>query len=185
MPVLKEIDEWFSERSEWHRKAYEHLRAGNRTDTAFIEELTRLCVDESSRETTKAKTKRPESLGETVEQTVGAVRLLGLQNVQNINRLAPQQKLTFAPDGLTVVYGDNGAGKSGYGRILRQVCQARGPASELRGNVFLDAQPAGTAEVIHSVDGNECPLIPVTQGRAAVRGAVAGAKAFESVDTRV
>jgi len=42
-----------------------------------------------------------------------------------VNALAEEQTLNLAP-GLTVVYGDNGAGKSGYIHILKGACHARG-----------------------------------------------------------
>lgn len=48
-----------------------------------------------------------------------------IQNVANVNRLAPGAKLTFEPNGLTIVYGRNGSGKSGFVRILRTACRTR------------------------------------------------------------
>jgi energy-coupling factor transporter ATP-binding protein EcfA2 len=41
--------------------------------------------------------------------------------------LAADQRLQFSANGITVVYGDNGSGKSGYTRILKQICRARDP----------------------------------------------------------
>jgi hypothetical protein len=55
--------------------------------------------------------------------------------VQGLDRLAAEQTLKFAVNGVTVIFGDNGSGKSGYTRALRQLCQARvDPA--LHGDVF-------------------------------------------------
>ena len=59
------------------------------------------------------------------KQAKHAVILKNIRDVQHINILAPNQSLTFRGDGLTVVYGDNGSGKSGYARILKKVCRAR------------------------------------------------------------
>ena len=36
--------------------------------------------------------------------------------------------MEFGTEGLTVVYGDNGSGKSGYVRLLKEVCRARARA---------------------------------------------------------
>src|SRR5215470_3919748 len=44
--------------------------------------------------------------------------------LQAINALPPSAALTFSR-GLTVVYGCNGAGKSGFARILSNVCFSR------------------------------------------------------------
>jgi energy-coupling factor transporter ATP-binding protein EcfA2 len=53
------------------------------------------------------------------------VTLRQVREVQHVNALAVDERLTFARAGLTIVYGDNGSGKSGYARILKQVCRAR------------------------------------------------------------
>lgn len=92
-------------------------------------------------------------------ESTSNVRLLAVADVRNINRLAAAQKLVIEPLGVTCVYGDNGAGKTGYGRILRQVCQARGPSAVLRGNVFETAHGTPSAEVAYTVnDGPEARL---------------------------
>ena len=54
-----------------------------------------------------------------------------------MNALAENQTLKFAA-GLTVVYGDNGAGKTGYIRILKQACRARG-REQILGNATMVA----------------------------------------------
>lgn len=55
--------------------------------------------------------------------------------VQNIDRLAGGQKLRMAPVGITLVYGENGSGKSGYTRITKRLCRSL-TMDQLRGNVF-------------------------------------------------
>lgn len=61
--------------------------------------------------------------------------LAQLGPVQNIDRLAGGQKLRMAPVGITLVYGENGSGKSGYTRIAKRLCRSL-TADHLRGNVF-------------------------------------------------
>jgi energy-coupling factor transporter ATP-binding protein EcfA2 len=53
------------------------------------------------------------------------VRLVAVRDVENVNRLAPGQRLTFAPEGLTVVFGRNGSGKSGYARVIQAMVRTR------------------------------------------------------------
>lgn len=53
------------------------------------------------------------------------VVLASIGNVENAMRLASGQNIPFALQGLTIVYGENGSGKSGYGKLLKQVCRAR------------------------------------------------------------
>ena len=50
--------------------------------------------------------------------------LCSISDIKYANRLAPDQELSFALDGITLIYGQNGSGKSGYCRILKKVCRA-------------------------------------------------------------
>ncbi len=61
--------------------------------------------------------------------------LAQLGPVENIDRLAGGQKLRMAAVGITLVYGENGSGKSGYTRIAKRLCRSL-TADQLRGNVF-------------------------------------------------
>jgi energy-coupling factor transporter ATP-binding protein EcfA2 len=72
---------------------------------------------------------------------------------QGVNALAQDQTLKFAP-GLTVVYGDNGAGKTGYIRILKQACRARGQ-EEILGNVVSGTAPPKPTVTIRYKVGTE------------------------------
>ena len=53
------------------------------------------------------------------------VELLAMKNMRHVNAIAENQRLSFSPDGMTVIYGDNGSGKSGYSRVLKRACRAR------------------------------------------------------------
>ena len=75
------------------------------------------------------------------------VRLLRLGNLQDVNRFPPGRSLDLAPDRLTVVFGENGAGKSGYARILKNACRAR-----VRQLVLTDAFDPARADAVPSAD---------------------------------
>ncbi len=70
------------------------------------------------------------------EAESGEVTLTSINKVVNVGILAEDQMLEFPKKGLTVVFGDNGAGKSGYSKICRHACLARGKTPEILGNVF-------------------------------------------------
>jgi energy-coupling factor transporter ATP-binding protein EcfA2 len=96
--------------------------------------------------------------GGTAQHTV---ILKGIANVENINRLVPKASLTFCPNNLTVIYGRNGSGKSGFVRILRTACRTRiENAAKLR--VLADVYGGGTglqtADIIVDVNGVETPI---------------------------
>lgn len=53
--------------------------------------------------------------------------------MEGVNALLPGQRLTFGDAGLTIIYGDNASGKSGYARLIRQAVTAR-----VKGDVLSD-----------------------------------------------
>ncbi len=67
------------------------------------------------------------------------VSLESIFHHRGVNALAEGQTLRFAPN-LTVVYGDNATGKTGYIRILKSACRARGQ-EKILGNVVSGATP--------------------------------------------
>lgn len=88
------------------------------------------------------------------------VILKKMTNLQNVNRINPGQSLNFSPIGMTIIYGGNASGKSGFVRVLKRACRARDQSE----NVLPDATdpnaqgciPEATFEVI--IGGNEKPL---------------------------
>lgn len=63
------------------------------------------------------------------------VVLRSIGPLRGLDRLAAEQVLQFALNGITIVFGDNGSGKSGYTRALRQLTCVREDAP-LEGDVF-------------------------------------------------
>ena len=54
------------------------------------------------------------------------VVLKAVHTLQNVNRIASNQIVRFGSTGITIIYGGNGSGKSGYSRVLKRACRARG-----------------------------------------------------------
>ena len=65
------------------------------------------------------------------------VRILSISQTAHVNALSSDRALTFEPNGLTIVYGDNGSGKSGYARLLKRITRAR-HQEEVLSDVFRD-----------------------------------------------
>lgn len=53
-----------------------------------------------------------------------SIVLLSIDSIENIEYLSPRNALKFAEKGLTVIYGKNGTGKSGYTRILKKYVES-------------------------------------------------------------
>lgn len=99
--------------------------------------------------------------------TTVAVKLLSIGDVRNVNIIKSGQTQPFAESGVTVVYGDNGSGKSGYSRILKLACQARDKDERILTDVFATT-PAGTPTAILKIKQDTTTKdITWTQGTAA------------------
>lgn len=88
----------------------------------------------------------PAKLGSISGAPVGweELTLERILDVQHVNAVKNGSTIPFGLKGLTVVYGQNGSGKSSYARILKRACRARDVKEPIHPNIF-DAQEAGPA----------------------------------------
>lgn len=70
------------------------------------------------------------------EEVNNTTQLTEIKNIENVNALAPNQTISVHPN-LTLIYGHNGTGKSGYIRLLNNAFRSRGD-KEILPNVFED-----------------------------------------------
>lgn len=133
--VLQEILAWSVDRPSWQRDALRRLVVNGELTSGDINALAAICKGEHG--LTEKAVAQPLAKEHVPERggTVQAVSLESICHHKGVNALAENQTLKFAPN-LTIVYGDNGAGKTGYIRILKQACRARGQ-EEILGNVVL------------------------------------------------
>jgi energy-coupling factor transporter ATP-binding protein EcfA2 len=75
------------------------------------------------------------------------VRIKKLSDLKNVGKVTEDGSLTFLTDGLTIIYGDNGAGKSSYARVLKKACRAIKQDIEIHPNAFEYSTGSGTAEI--------------------------------------
>ena len=153
MNVHQEILEWSRERPMWQRDALRRLVLNNELSDEDISSLTEIC--KSSHGLAEQQITDPLATEHMPEGTTGAapVSLVSIFHHRGVNALAEDQTLTFGP-GLTVVYGDNGAGKTGYIRILKSACRARGQ-EHILGNVVSGTSPLAPVIAIKYKIGTE------------------------------
>lgn len=111
---------WAAKRPAWQKDALRRLVTGETLDDQAIAALTELCLD-------SAQTHTPISQSHITTEASAAepISLVSIKNPTAINALASQQELSFELSGLTVIYGDNASGKSGYVRVLKHACRSR------------------------------------------------------------
>jgi energy-coupling factor transporter ATP-binding protein EcfA2 len=163
MSLFDNILSWASaELKDWQRDALRRLVQKQELAPQDIEDLYAML--KSAHGLSDPKNRRPVPLAKEhlPAQMGGAspVILLALRDLKHVNRIAPGQKLDFAPKGITVIYGGNASGKSGYSRVLKRACRAR----DLSETIHPDASDAKAAANLPEatfdieVGGNAIPL---------------------------
>lgn len=127
MEVLDEIIEWASSLPYWQQVAVVSVLNGTCGDDE-IESIAAICIREQG-DTEPLANELGDPLKnfkyETSEDEPDGVVITEIHSTQNINAIRDDSKLTFGETGLTIVYGSNAVGKSGYSRIFKAACMCR------------------------------------------------------------
>ncbi len=112
--AMSSIVTWSADLPAWQRDALRRLCLNEVLDGADVDELTAICKRPKG-------SSDPLTLNHIRAGNAGsaAVTLKAIRDLENVNALATGQSLSFVKTGITVAYGDNGSGKSGYARILK------------------------------------------------------------------
>jgi len=171
--VLEAILRWSNTRPLWLRDALRRVVQQPAITDKDIEELKSICLAEHGTDLAFAKATAKTLIAADLPSSptaANSVSLVSISAVESANQLAPGQTLTIAPAGLTVVYGDNGAGKSGYSRILKRSCRARNRGDQIEPDIFattpkrgakarIDYQTGATPKSVAWSDGPN-PMVP-------------------------
>ncbi len=139
--VYREILAWSQGQPMWQRDALRRLVRDADLGDSDVQQLVQICLDAHGIHAGSPNRPVPLSEDHLPSGPISAptVCLHAIADVMNVNALAPGQTVEFSPEGLTIIYGSNGSGKSGYARILGQCCRARAQDVEVLGNVFSEA----------------------------------------------
>ena len=129
----EEIVEWANSRPTWQRHILARLAAGQKLEESHYREIASKLSQQGNFPTKRLNL--ADTLGS--RDSANQVSFLEIAEVSNVNALTLGQNLTFAGNGITVVYGDNGSGKSGYARLLKQIAGAR-DREEVLTDIFTD-----------------------------------------------
>lgn len=140
--VYRDILAWSASLPRWQQELLRRVLRKRDLSPEELSELASAAVAE-----TELQPSPYASLSVTDVPTIAAaeehVSLVAIKDLRNVNVLRADQNLTFGPH-LTVVYGDNAAGKSGYGRVLKKIYRAR-VVEDILGDVRSETAPAGAA----------------------------------------
>lgn len=136
MEILDEIIEWASTLSLWQQVAVVSA-LNNKCGESEIVAIAELCIrEQEDLEAVKQEVGDPlksfkyEPSGKAEDQVV----ITGIADTKNINAIHDGSGIEFGETGLTIVYGSNATGKSGYSRIFKAACMSR-DKEKIHGNI--------------------------------------------------
>lgn len=148
--IWDELNEWGKKLEDWQRFIVSHaVRDGiltdDRVDEAFQLFLRNNALDFGNEELPDipmSVTGRPDT------SEISPLILKEMRALRNVNAIPETSSLTFGP-GLTVIYGHNGAGKSGFARVLSAACFGRSDIN-IFPNIYAEEAPdtPATAEFL-------------------------------------
>ncbi|MCK4821094.1 hypothetical protein KA005_35345, partial [bacterium] len=118
--------------------------SANELDTVYDTFLDSIAPSDDK---TLSQIERPQLTLETADLT-----LHSLSDVKGVNKLAEEQTLEFG-NNITVIYGENASGKSGYSRILKMFGFSYEKKTKVLCNVYCDEETCQNAKICYSTDG--------------------------------
>lgn len=151
--AFKDLLDWSKTQPLWQRDALRRLCTKSTLDATDLAEFLEICHGDSNKAEPLEQKHLPKPSGVS-----GTVNLIAIHSAENVNALATGQRLSFTKSGLTVIYGDNGSGKSGYARVLKHSCRARvqergGKQERVLPNIYGQATGMPEAIIEYSVGG--------------------------------
>ncbi|MEO7699616.1 MAG: AAA family ATPase [Opitutus sp.] len=165
--IHRDLLTWFKDMPVWQNEAFRRITTKAQPDAQDVQDLVAFALAEHGLEEmpTPFPTKLTDCDLPTVPVPTGVSppSLVALHSLENVNLLMSGQRISFGP-GMTVIYGGNGAGKSGYARVLKKACRCNERAIEpVLKNVYqavtgavtakLDLQNNGASETLSWADG--------------------------------
>ncbi|WP_339654839.1 AAA family ATPase [Flavobacterium frigidarium] len=157
MPILNDIIDWAENKPVFWQVAIDRLIRNNELTENDISELKEICKVDYGLSKFVFNEVDFDDLRNFAKNSTSSnnVVLSKISNVDNVNALSKASELEFAPKGLTIIYGDNGSGKSSYVSILKHVCNTRGQKPKINVNLY-DPTCFGKdkkADIEYTIDG--------------------------------
>jgi ABC-type lipoprotein export system ATPase subunit len=143
--ALDDIEAWSNKLTPWRRDCLRRLAISNDLSDMDLAELLAMIRSAAGLDAAPPPAVVPFTKAHFGTSNGPSVVLKGVANVQNVNRLLTNASLSFCPKALTIVYGRNGSGKSGFVRILRTACRTR-VDSPAKLKVLADVYGSGSGQ---------------------------------------
>ncbi len=160
MAIYKEILVWANNKPAFIKDALRRIITSSAITQTDIDELALLLKKENGDTSVTLNAIPIDNTHIPATIATGTVypKLISIKDPINVCALHNQGHLQFPNSGLTVIYGNNGSGKSSYSRILKKLCWSRNSNIELKKNVFTPSTSQQKVDFIIEVNGTNTPF---------------------------
>lgn len=148
MKLNDEVADWVNARPNWQKLAFQEFCSGKTPEDLDYKGLADQLLSDDEITTESIAVDRIPGSTDPDEQVI----LTSVSNLKGINALIENQTLDFSPSGLTIVFGNNGCGKSGYARLLKETVTTRAQPDEILGNAFTQHESEQAATIQFQVN---------------------------------
>ena len=151
------LAEWANSRDEWVRLLVsEVITTGRPVMPPTIEKAYELFRQEKAFELRTMPLVGELSIGARHDETTPPLSVVSLSEVYGVNALVTGEVIEFH-EGLTILHGENGTGKTGYVRILKALADSR-TADEILGNIEADGDEDQAATIEYKLGDQDVIL---------------------------
>lgn len=151
---IDSFESWLNARHKWLQTAAAQLIAKKQhLDVSEIVQLSDLCIAEASGVDSNSFQQIVTGSLASAESRP-SLKILCIKDVQGVNAIKDGATLTLGDTNISLIYGLNGSGKTGFARIIKHASGNRSK-EELRQNVFKKENNPTSAEILFSLNSVE------------------------------
>lgn len=155
-PILKnQIIDWLKNQPYWLQFSGNQVLEGHPIDDSLISDTLILFKEDNGLKEIEHEQAQIEynEIEATNNATDNSIILESIKDIENVNALVSGQEIPIN-NNLTIIYGNNGTGKSGYIRLLNNAFYNSRGDKNILPNVFLDASNAtATGRFVFNTNG--------------------------------
>lgn len=160
MTPIERVIAWARQQEPWLQDAVRRLLTQPALSLRDVDEILLMLKRAKGLEVDDCPTPIPieDALPPSPAGEAPTVSLKSISSIRRVNALDGDQALRFDATGLNIVYGRNGAGKSGYARLLKRACRCRDSEPIVPNVLEARSEGVASANFVILVNGADTPV---------------------------